>query len=74
MTVNILGTEYEIIEATAAEDAMLEKCDGYHAFLFESGLSENFTHPEYGHDETYVDWIASQFPKMCEVFKEVGCL
>lgn len=45
-----------------------------HAFLFESGLSENFTHPEYGHDETYVDWIASQFPKMCEVFKEVGCL
>lgn len=29
MTVNILGTEYEIIEATAAEDAMLEKCDGY---------------------------------------------
>lgn len=87
MTVNILGTAYEIIEATAAEDAMLEKCDGYcdkqkkvvrheiiHAFLFESGLSENFTHPEYGHDETYVDWIASQFPKMCEVFKEVGCL
>ena len=109
MTVNILGTEYEIIEATAAEDAMLEKCEGYcdktvktiviskkakdcdlkdfsvyqkkvmrheiiHAFLFESGLSENFTHPEYGHDETYVDWIASQFPKMCEVFKEVGCL
>lgn len=91
MTVNILGTEYEIIEATAAEDVMLEKCDGYcdktvktiviskkakdcHAFLFESGLSENFTHPEYGHDETYVDWIASQFPKMCEVFKEVGCL
>lgn len=109
MTVNILGTEYEIIEAAAAEDAMLEKCDGYcdktvktiviskkakdcdlkdysvyqkkvmrheiiHAFLFESGLSENFTHPEYGHDETYVDLIASQFPKMCEVFKEVGCL
>ena len=64
MTVNILGTEYEIIEATAAEDAMLEKCE----------LSENFTHPEYGHDETYVDWIVSQFPKMCEVFKEVGCL
>lgn len=25
MTVNILGTEYEIIEAAAAEDAMLEK-------------------------------------------------
>ena len=71
MTVNILGTEYEIIEATAAEDAMLEKCDGY---CDKTVKTINFTHPEYGHDETYVDWIASQFPKMCEVFKEVGCL
>lgn len=43
-----------------------------HAFLFESGLHENFTH-EGGHDETYVDWIAVQFPKMAEVFKKAGC-
>lgn len=45
-----------------------------HAFLFESGLHENFTHPTHGHDELYVDWIAVQFPKMLEVFKKVGCL
>lgn len=45
-----------------------------HAFLFESGLGSNFEHPKYGHEETIVDWIAYQFPKMLEVFKEVDCL
>ncbi len=45
-----------------------------HAFLFESGLHENFTHPQFGHDELYVDWIAVQFPKMQEVFGKAGCL
>ena len=43
-----------------------------HAFLFESGLHENFRHDEWGHDETTVDWFANQFPKMLEVFKKVG--
>ena len=45
-----------------------------HAFLFESGLHENFRHPEYGHDETTVDWIAVQFPKMMKAFKEADAL
>ena len=45
-----------------------------HAFLFESGLHENFQHSEWGHDETTVDWFANQFPKMVKVFKKVGCL
>lgn len=45
-----------------------------HAFLFESGLHENFSHPKSGHDETYVDWIAVQFPKILEVFKKAGCI
>ena len=44
-----------------------------HAFLFESGLHENFAHPEYGHDETYVDWIAAQWPKIAATFQEAGC-
>lgn len=38
-----------------------------HAFLFESGLHENWTHPD-GHDEAYVDWIAIQFPKLFKAF------
>ena len=42
-----------------------------HAFLFESGLHENWTHAN-GHDETYVDWIAAQWPKIAAVFCELG--
>lgn len=43
-----------------------------HAFLFESGLHENWTH-EQGHDETYVDWIAAQYPKLKKAFIEAEC-
>lgn len=109
MKVNILGTEYTIIECSEIEDESLKKMDGYcdkttkrivittptpesdlgdwqvyrnkimrheiiHAFLFESGLHENFEHKQFGHDETMVDWIAVQFPKMQKVFEEAGCL
>lgn len=45
-----------------------------HAFLFESGLGFNFEHSEYGHEETMIDWIAIQFPKILGVFKEADCL
>ena len=45
-----------------------------HAFLFESGLHENWKHDTYGHDESYVDWIACQFPKLLKAFKEADCL
>ena len=45
-----------------------------HAFMFESGLGSNFEHIGFGHEETMVDWIAYQFPKMQKVFEEVGCL
>ena len=29
-----------------------------HAFMFESGLGDDWKHDEYGHEETVVDWIA----------------
>ena len=29
-----------------------------HAFLFSSGLGDDFAHPAMGHDETMTDWIA----------------
>ena len=45
-----------------------------HAFLFESGLGFNLEHSEFGHEETMIDWIAIQFPKMLKVFEEAGCL
>jgi len=44
-----------------------------HAFLYESGLHENWKHGD-GHDETYVDWIAVQFPKIAKVFSGLGIL
>lgn len=45
-----------------------------HAFLFESGLHENFKHETWGHEETMIDWIAVQFPKLMNAFVEADCL
>lgn len=108
MKINILGTEYHMVEQKVTEDSYLENCDGYvdktskrivikaydstceldrfevyqnkvkrheiiHAFLYESGLGENWQH-QMGHDETYVDWIAMQAPKLNKAFEEAGCL
>ena len=42
-----------------------------HAFMYESGLDEN---SKWGADEELVDWIAIQFPKILETFKEADCL
>lgn len=38
-----------------------------HAFFHEAGVDK------YSADETLVDFIAMQFPKMKELFEEVGC-
>lgn len=45
-----------------------------HAFLEESGLDSNFNHPEYGHDETFIDWVAIQFPKIVVAYSKLGVL
>ena len=45
-----------------------------HAFFEESGLAENYEHPEIGIEETMVDWIAIQFPKILEAFTQAGCI
>jgi hypothetical protein len=42
-----------------------------HAFLFESGLDCN---SEWGRDETLIDWIAIQIPKICGVMAKAECL
>jgi len=39
-----------------------------HAYFFEAGLQE------WALDEKLVDWIAWQFPKMLETFKEVDAI
>ena len=46
-----------------------------HAFLDESGLQSNFEHSiTWGHEETMVDWIAIQFPKLLAVYEELDIL
>lgn len=35
-----------------------------HAFMFESGLAENWKHDEFGQEELTVDWFAIQMPKI----------
>lgn len=46
-----------------------------HAFLHESGLDCNWQHAEqFGHDETMIDWIAIQFSKLLQAFKEAKVL
>lgn len=46
-----------------------------HAFLAESGLQSNYEHyKQFGHEETIVDWMAIQFPKMYEAFRSVNAI
>lgn len=74
-------TVKEIVLATKDNDCEIKDYDVYqrgvlrheiiHAFLTESGLDGNWEHKLFGHDETMVDWIALQYPKIAKVFKEL---
>ena len=76
-------TTRKIVIAAISNDNELEDFRSYqqkvlrheiiHAFLFESGLHECWEHGN-GHDETYVDWIAVQFPKMLAAFKTADAI
>ena len=75
-------TTKQIVIAAKSPECTIDYFDRYqrkvlrheviHAFLFESGLHEDFTH-NVGHDETFVDWFAAQFPKIKAVFEYLGC-
>lgn len=41
-----------------------------HAFMFESGLGYNFEWDKA--EETMVDWVAIQYPKLKAVYEELG--
>lgn len=58
-------TTYENLEAF---NKKVLRHEIVHAFLGESGLKE------YMGDEVLVDWIAVQFPKMLDVFKQLDIL
>lgn len=77
-------TKKIVVEAFSPEDSELEDIRAYekevlrheiiHAFFEESGLSGNFEHQRFGIEETVVDWIAIQFPKMLKAFTEAECI
>lgn len=77
-------TTRKIVIKKRSPDCQLEDFERYrrkvlrheiiHAFLFESGLHENFRHEQWGHDETQIDWFAHQFPKLLKAFKEANCV
>lgn len=71
--------EYVNIEPAEAQEQYRKKTlrhEIIHAFLNESGLSDNSN--TYGgawsRNEEMVDWIAIQFPKIMEAFKRADCL
>ena len=55
------------VDVSVTEKAILRH-EIIHAFLYESGL---YTQSEWGTDETLIDWIALQYPKMKSVFAEL---
>lgn len=77
-------TSKKIVVLSKSDDNELENFEEYqkkvvrheiiHAFLFESGLHENFRHEEWGHDETTIDWFAIQFSKMQKAFEEADAI
>ena len=110
VTINVLGTEYEIIHTTDRERPELKNVDGYcanyekyilvetdlfrcdppdlrsdkaveerskqikrheiiHAFIMESAAQHSVLDNEY-----CVHWIALQFPKMLEAFRQVNAI
>ena len=60
------------------KDAYFKGClrhEIIHAFLNESGLKDNFEHVNrMGHEETMVDSMEVQIPKIAAVYKELGIL
>jgi hypothetical protein len=45
-----------------------------HAFMYESGLAENWEHKNIGQEETVVDWFAIQGLKIYNAWKQADCI
>lgn len=61
------GSEIDV----SVEEKRILRHELVHAFLHESGLDAS---SGWAADETVVDWIAIQFPKLLKVFQECECL
>ena len=65
---NEIENDKNTVEKLADYMAKVFRHEIIHAFFNESGLNE------YMRDETLVDWIAVQIPKMTKIMAEAGCL
>lgn len=45
-----------------------------HAFMYESGLAENWERKEIGQEETVVDWFAIQGLKIYKAWEQAKCI
>lgn len=70
--------EHFVFDDDAEKESYFKSClrhEIVHAFLNESGLKDSFEHANRsGHEETMVDWIANQFPKILKAYEEAGAL
>lgn len=77
-------TTKEIVVATKDDNCNLGNFERYqnkvlrheiiHAFMFESGLAENWEHKGYGQEETVIDWFAMQGLKIYKAWKQANCI
>lgn len=68
----VISTKDEHCEIDDYDYIMKQYCrhEIIHAFMEESGLSYNMEHKRIGIEETMIDWMAIQFPKIIKIFKE----
>lgn len=45
-----------------------------HAFMYESGLAENWEHKNIGQEETVIDWFAIQGLKIYKAWEQAECI
>ena len=62
------------LENYAAYQKEVKRHEIIHAFMYESGLGNETYHPEYGHDEQQVSWMALQFPKLLKIFEQADAI
>ena len=67
------GVEYPLDDYPAYQKEV-KRHEIIHAFLYESGLGNELTHPSFGHDELSISWFAIQFPKIYEVFVKADAI
>jgi hypothetical protein len=65
------GWEHETESAAEYQQRKTLRHEVVHAFLNESGLSSSSNGME---TWATVDWFAAQGPKICRVWKQLGCL